>query len=80
MPRAESLQPRFGEVLRDARLAHGLTQERLAELTALHWTYLSGLERGLHSPSLDVVLALARALGMRAHELVRAAEERQAPD
>jgi transcriptional regulator with XRE-family HTH domain len=30
----------------------------------LHWTYLSDLERGRQTPTLDVVNRLARALGV----------------
>jgi transcriptional regulator with XRE-family HTH domain len=43
--------------------------------SGVHRTYVSQLERGLKSPTLDVVEALAKALGTRAHLLVKAAEE-----
>ena len=35
-----------------------------ADRAGLHWTYLSDLERGRQSPTLDVVNRLARALGV----------------
>src|SRR5262245_12933676 len=47
----------------------------MARLCSLHRTYISMLERGLKSPSLNTIAALARALKMPAHELVRATEQ-----
>ncbi len=75
MDPSQSLQPRFGEVLREFRHAAGLSQEALAERCGLHSTYISLLERGLNSPSLDAISALADGLGVRPHELVEAAED-----
>jgi transcriptional regulator with XRE-family HTH domain len=42
----------------------------------MHVTYVSLLERGLTSPSLAKIEALANALGQRPHVLVKAAEDR----
>lgn len=53
---------RFAETLRKARNLAGLSQEKLAERASLHRTYISQLERGLKSPSLDVIVALAHGL------------------
>jgi transcriptional regulator with XRE-family HTH domain len=44
--------------------AFGLSQEELADRARLHWTYLSDLERGRQTPTLDVVNRLACALGV----------------
>jgi len=66
----------FGLVLREARARAELTQERLAFKAGIHPTYLSQVERGLKSPSLEVVAALARALRERTHVLIQAAEDR----
>jgi transcriptional regulator with XRE-family HTH domain len=41
----------------------------------VHPTYISQLERGLKSPSLDVIAALAKALSIKPHALIRSAEE-----
>lgn len=73
--RSSPLQSPFGEVVRRKRLEVGISQEELAHRTELHWTYVSGIERGRRNPSLAVVAALAEALGVRPHELVKAAEE-----
>ena len=69
-----ALRLRFGKALREARTASDLSQEELAERAALHATYISYIERGRGSPSLDALAALASALGMLPSELVRRAE------
>jgi transcriptional regulator with XRE-family HTH domain len=53
---------RFAESLREARGKAEISQEELAERAGLHRTYISQLERGLKSPTLDVIVALARGL------------------
>lgn len=54
----------FAAWLRERRLAAGLSQEELAEKAGLHRTYVSQMERGLKSPTLDVLAKLAGALDM----------------
>lgn len=60
----------FGTVLRRRRDALVLSQERLAEASALDRTYVSMLERGIHQPTLAVFVRLAAALGVPAPELM----------
>ena len=72
---ARNLNRAFGEALRVLRTEAGLSQEALGHESDLHRTYISMLERGEKSPSLDSIVALAEALGVRPHELVKAAEE-----
>ncbi len=52
----------------------GISQEELGFRTGVHRTYISQIERGIKSPTLSVVLKLARALGMPAAKLVAAVE------
>ena len=40
----------------------GMTQEKLAELTDLDPTYISGIERGRRNPSLKNIVKIAQAL------------------
>lgn len=47
-----------------------MTQENLAFRSKLHRTYIGDLERGLKSPTLDVIEALALALGAEPSDLV----------
>lgn len=63
----------FGNALRDARRAAGLTQEKLAELGDLDRTYPSLLERGLRTPTFVVIIDLAKALKTDPIELFSAA-------
>ncbi|HZF00876.1 MAG TPA: helix-turn-helix transcriptional regulator [Methylomirabilota bacterium] len=59
---------RFAEILRETRAKAEISQEELAERAGLHRTYISQLERGLKSPSLDVIVALAKGLRITPHE------------
>lgn len=68
----------FGEVLKEARLRTGLSQQELSFQASIHWTYVSQLERGLKNPTLSVVLRLAAALDTSAAELVADVERRVA--
>lgn len=52
------------------RTSQGLTQEGLAHAAELHPTYISNCERGYSAPTLETLLRLARALGVRPSELV----------
>ena len=53
---------RFGERIRQLRLAKDWSQEELAARSALHPTYIGGIERGKRNVGLDNMLKLARAL------------------
>ena len=66
----EDLRRPFGERVRDVRLALGLSQEELAERAEMHWTYVSGIERGLRNPGLNTLGRLATALGLTLPELL----------
>jgi transcriptional regulator with XRE-family HTH domain len=66
---ALDIRPAFGQRVRDLRTSKGLTQEALAERADLHTTYVSGIERGLRSPRLHVVVRIADALGVTMEQL-----------
>lgn len=40
-----------------------MSQEALAEKAELHWTFVSGVERGVRNPGLNTIARLAQALG-----------------
>lgn len=56
------LRQAFAKALRKTRKAHGLTQEDFCEVSSR--TYLSSLERGQKSPTLEKIHALAEAMGV----------------
>jgi transcriptional regulator with XRE-family HTH domain len=68
----EDLRPLFGARVRALRTARGLSQEQLAERADMHWTYVSGVERGVRNPGLNSIGRIARALGVAPDELLRA--------
>lgn len=60
----------IGTELRKAREEAGLTQVQLAKAAGLHRTYVSLLERGKRSPTVDVLFRLCRAMGIRPSRFV----------
>ena len=61
--------------LREFRLEREITQERLAFLAGLHPTYISMLENGRKSPTVDALERIAQALGVRVSSIFAAAEQ-----
>lgn len=72
-----TLEEAFGQVLRRKREAVNLTQEQLAFEAGLHRTYVSLLERGLKSPTLDVIFRLSKDLHILPSEVIREVEALQ---
>ncbi len=70
---------RLGRALRQLRVEREMTLEALAKASDLHWTYLSGIERGRRNPTLKVLAAVAAALDIKTSVLIRLAEDLQAP-
>jgi transcriptional regulator with XRE-family HTH domain len=60
----------FGVRLRELRLARQWTLEKLAERAELHWTYVSGIERGRRDPGLRTLSRLAHALDLPLADLL----------
>lgn len=57
-----NIKEAFGSALKKARNARGLTQEGFSDVSSR--TYLSTLERGLKSPTIEKVDVLAKTLGI----------------
>jgi len=66
----------FGKVLREIRHKRSLSQEELGFESGYHRTYISLLERGKKSPSLNTVFQLGAALGVSPSEILRRTEAR----
>ena len=65
----------FGRVLRELRLARGLSQEALALEAGVDRTFVSQLERGIRQPTLTTLWKLAGVLHIAPYELVRKMEQ-----
>lgn len=61
----------FGKTVRARRLKLRLTQEQLAERADMHWTYVSGIERGERNVALVNIVKLAQALEMKTQNLMK---------
>lgn len=54
----------LGDRLRALRLKAEMTQESLADVVELHWTYVGQVERGERNVTYKNLLRLARGLGV----------------
>lgn len=59
----------FGARVRELRERHGWSQEDFGHRADLDRTYVSGIERGVRNPTLDVIYRVADALGVEAAEI-----------
>jgi transcriptional regulator with XRE-family HTH domain len=65
----------LGGELKKARLAAGVTQEELAFSAGISRNYVSLLELDEKSPTVQVLLKVCRALGVRASKIINRVEE-----
>ena len=71
MPAIQQHRRLLGEAVRAKRKKRHLSQERLAEKADLSTVFISRVERGKESPSVDSLVKIAKALGVRVRELLR---------
>jgi transcriptional regulator with XRE-family HTH domain len=71
-----ALRQIFADNLRRARELNGMSQEALADAAGIDRTYVSALERGLYSVSLDTLEKLASALNVTPSWLLEKASDR----
>jgi len=60
----------LGEAIRIRRKQARLSQEKLAEKAELHPVYISAVERGAKTISMDALMRIARALEVRMRDLM----------
>lgn len=69
------VKKRLGETVRSFRQAAGISQETLAELTGLHRTYISDIERGSRNVALINIVRIAKALKVKPAQLLDGVEK-----
>jgi transcriptional regulator with XRE-family HTH domain len=61
----------FGKNVRRLRELKGWSQDKLSEESGLHRTYLSGIERGVRNPTIEIVNEIALALKVKLEQLFK---------
>lgn len=64
-----TLREKFGIRIKELRKKQDLTQEKLAELARIDYSYLNLIEAGKRNPSLKRIARLARVLRVSLPEL-----------
>jgi transcriptional regulator with XRE-family HTH domain len=75
-----ALRKLFADNLVKLRKQRGLSQEALAHEADIDRTYVSSLERGIYSPSLDMVAKLAKVLKVKPEDLLKASSAKGRPE
>lgn len=65
MENAKNITIRFGQRVKTLRLQAGLSQEAFADKCGLDRTYISGIERGVRNPTLEVIGVIADGLEIK---------------
>lgn len=73
--KVDALEKALGEILLQRRLSLGFTQKQLANLSGLHRTYISDIERGKRNISITTYTRISNALEMPVSSLMQKAEE-----
>ncbi len=72
----DDLLDAFAKVLRQRRLARGLSQEELAHRAGVSMRYVSLLESRQHQPSLSTIRGLSLGLGTSMTEFIQEIESK----
>jgi len=59
----------LGKRIAELRIKHGLTQEKLAELTQYSTNHIAKLESARTNPSFELIVAIAKALKVETKDL-----------
>jgi transcriptional regulator with XRE-family HTH domain len=76
----KEVKAQFGQRLRELRLANGITQEQLAELSGLSYKFIGEIERGHGNPTLVTLRQLSIGLGLEMHDFFVAPARDDHPD
>lgn len=72
---SSNLDQALGTTIQSYRTKREWSQEYLAEMTGLHRTYISQLERGLKSPSIRVLNRITNAFEISISDFMKDIEE-----
>jgi transcriptional regulator with XRE-family HTH domain len=70
MSAAQKHRRLLADAVRTLRQNSGFSQEKLAERSGLSTVFISRIERGKESPSVDSMVRIAKALGVHVRDLV----------
>lgn len=59
-----NIQIAVGQKIKTFREENGWSQEDLANMSGLHRTYISGVERGVRNPTIEIIFRISCALGV----------------
>lgn len=62
MKKSDKIKVLFGQRVKKLRQQAGMSQETFADKCGLDRTYVSGIERGIRNPTLEVIEVIARGL------------------
>lgn len=65
MKQSDQIKSLFGQRVKQLRLQSGMSQEVFADKCGLDRTYVSGIERGVRNPTLEVINVLANGLNVK---------------
>ena len=74
-----TIEAAFGQVIRELREKHKISQEKLADLSSLDRSFISLLECGHKQPSLITIFQFARAFEMSATKIITLVEKKIQP-
>lgn len=61
---ASKIVEKFGQRIKELRIKNNLTQEKLADRSGVHYTYIGAVERGTKNISLKNIEKVAKGLGV----------------
>jgi transcriptional regulator with XRE-family HTH domain len=67
----EDIKVKFGQRVKELRVAIGYSQEKLAEISDLDRTYIPGIEAGKRNVSIVVIEKIAKAFKINISELLK---------
>jgi transcriptional regulator with XRE-family HTH domain len=65
----------IAKTISELRQTAGLSQEELGHLAEIHRTYVSQIERGLKSPTVQVLFKIAAALKIQPVDIIKSIEK-----